>query len=57
MTPGKMHELLSSYEGKFQMELKMEGLPEPQVLHSTHRMILGGRFLEMKQSGNDRNGL
>ncbi|HET8886397.1 MAG TPA: DUF1579 family protein [Salinimicrobium sp.] len=51
MTPSTMHELLSTYEGEFQMEIEMDGLNEPMVISSTHKMILGGRFLELKQKG------
>ena len=51
MTPSSMHELLSKYVGEFQMEIEMSGLNEPVLISSSHRMILGGRFLELKQKG------
>lgn len=51
MTPAPIHELLSTYAGSFQMEIVMEGLNEPVVLNSSHRMLLGDRFLELKQNG------
>ncbi len=56
MTPSNIHTLLSQYTGSFNMEIKMsmgEG-KEPSVItvNSEHIMLLGGRFLEMKQKGN-----
>lgn len=51
MTPSPIHELLSKYEGEFQMEIEMNGLNEPVFISSSHKMILGGRFLELKQKG------
>lgn len=51
MTPSSIHELLSKYESEFQMEIEMSGLTEPVIIHSSHKMILGGRFLELKQKG------
>ena len=51
MTPSSIHELLSKYEGKFQMQIGMAGLNEPLVMSSFHKMILGGRFLELRQQG------
>lgn len=51
MTPSAIHELLSKYEGEFQMEIEMTGLKEPVIMNSSHKMILGGRFLELKQKG------
>lgn len=47
----RLHELLSKYEGNFQMEIDMDGLSEPVMMNSTHKMILGGRFLELRQKG------
>lgn len=51
MTPTSIHELFSKYEGEFQMEIEMNGLNEPVLISSSHKMILGGRFLELKQKG------
>lgn len=51
MTPSRMHEILSKYQGEFQMEVEMAGLSEPVMINSIHSMILGGRFLELKQNG------
>ncbi|MFZ6664608.1 DUF1579 family protein [Peijinzhouia sedimentorum] len=55
MTPSAIHSLLSQYTGSFTMEITMsmgEG-NEPTVItvDSEHQMLLGGRFLEMKQQG------
>lgn len=51
MTPSSLHETLAQFEGDFQMEIEMNGLKEPVVMSSSHKMILGGRFLELKQKG------
>ena len=51
MTPTSVHDLFSKYEGEFQMEIEMNGLNEPVLIGSSHKMILGGRFLELKQKG------
>ncbi|WP_108423413.1 DUF1579 family protein [Flagellimonas amoyensis] len=51
MTPSSIHESFAKYEGEFQMEIEMNGLNEPMVISSSHAMILGGRFLELKQKG------
>lgn len=51
MTPSEIHGLFANYQGEFQMEIEMNGLPEPVILDSSHKMILGGRFLELKQKG------
>lgn len=56
MTPSEVHSLLAGYTGSFKMEITMpagEG-KEPVVINinSEHSMLLGGRFLEMKQQGN-----
>lgn len=56
MTPSSMHHLLAQYTGDFKMEITMsmgEG-KEPSVVtvNSEHVMLLGGRFLEMKQQGS-----
>lgn len=55
MTPSDVHTLLSKFVGSFQMEIAMsmgEG-KDPTVItvHSDNSMLLGGRFLEMKQKG------
>lgn len=55
MTPSDVHNLLAQYTGTFKMEITMamgEG-KEPSIvtLESEHFMLLGGRFLEMKQKG------
>jgi len=52
MTPSDFHGLLSNYEGEFKMEMKMVGSKDPILVNSSHKMILGGRFLEMRQMGN-----
>ena len=51
MTPSTFHAMLAEYEGDFKTEIKMDGLNEPVSMPSTHQMLLGGRFLEMKQKG------
>jgi hypothetical protein len=55
MTPSNVHNLLAEYVGDFKMEISMsmgEG-KEPSIvtLESEHAMLLGNRFLEMKQTG------
>ncbi len=55
MTPSSFHILLAEYAGDFKMEITMsmgEG-KEPSIVtvESEHIMLLGGRFLEMKQEG------
>lgn len=56
MTPNEVHDLLKKMSGRFTMEIimTMEQGKEvnPVTLTSEHTMILGGRFLEMKQQGN-----
>lgn len=56
MTPTAIHALLSQYTGSFTMEITMsmgEG-NDPAIVKvkSEHSMLLGGRFLEMKQHGD-----
>lgn len=55
MTPAEKHAVLSGYTGQFTMEFSMsmgEGkAPMLITLESEHSMLLGGRFLEMKQRG------
>lgn len=56
MTPNDIHKILEEYVGEFTMEISMwmtEGkAPEIINVSSTHKMILGNRFLEMTQTGN-----
>jgi hypothetical protein len=56
MTPSDMHKMLGLYEGNFNMEITMSRGEEnpPLVINipSSHQMLLGGRFLEMKQKGD-----
>ncbi len=56
MTPNEIHKMLGEYIGEFSMEISMwmtEGkAPEINNVSSTHKMILGNRFLEMTQTGN-----
>ena len=56
MTPSSIHRLFQQYVGSFRMDIIMsagEG-KEPTIItvDSEHIMLLGGRFLEMKQQGN-----
>lgn len=56
MTPSSVHTLLKQYEGSFKMDISMymgDG-KEPTIItvNSKHIMLLGGRFLELKQQGN-----
>lgn len=56
MTPSSIHSLMSKYTGSFKMEITMsmgEG-NDPAIISvsSEHGMLLGDRFLEMKQQGN-----
>mgnify|MGYP005814731275 CR=1 FL=1 len=56
ITPSEVHQQLSKYVGDFEMEMTMWMNPgtEPMMVkvNSKHETILGGRFLEMTQSGN-----
>ena len=52
MTPTDVHELLAKYTGDFELIIEMQGMDKPIVLESSQQMILGGRFLELKQKGN-----
>lgn len=55
MTPSAIHTLFAQYTGSFKMEITMSmGSTEPTVItvDSEHNMLLGDRFLEMKQQGN-----
>jgi hypothetical protein len=56
MTPSDVHSVFEQYVGSFTMEVTMsmaEG-KEPAIvtLESENNLLLGGRFLEMKQQGN-----
>ena len=55
MTPNEIHKMLSEYTGEFNMEIAMWMVDggEPVILNvnSVNKMILGGGFLEMRQSG------
>lgn len=50
MTPSDVHTLFSQYTGSFTMEITMS--PTIISVNSDHSMLLGGRFLEMKQHGS-----
>lgn len=56
MTPSSIHSLLDQYTGSFRMEIAMSmgenKDPDIITVNSEHSMLLGGRFLEMKQQGN-----
>ncbi len=56
MTPSGIHALFAQYTGSFKMEITMsmgeDKEPSVIVVNSEHAMLLGGRFLEMKQQGN-----
>jgi len=56
MTPSAIHTLFSNYTGSFKMEITMpmgKGKESSIItVDSEHKMLLGGRFLEMKQQGN-----
>jgi hypothetical protein len=55
MTPSDVHTMLAKYIGSFKMEITMsmgeEKEPAIIIIDSEHTMLLGGRFLEMKQQG------
>ncbi len=56
MTPTEIHTLFSQYTGSFKMEMtvSMGKDKEPTIftINSDHQMLLGGRFLKMKQQGD-----
>lgn len=56
MMPAEMHKMLETYSGNFTMEITMwmTAGQQPQIftVTSMNKMILGGRFLEMTQTGN-----
>ncbi len=55
MTPSDIHTFMAGYAGDFKMEISMsmgEAIaPVVVTVDSEHSMLLGGRFLEMKQKG------
>ncbi len=55
MTPAQMHQMLAKFSGNFTMEITMWMAPgqEPMkaTVPSSNKMVLGGRFLEMTQTG------
>ncbi|NJL75268.1 MAG: DUF1579 domain-containing protein [Saprospiraceae bacterium] len=55
MTPAEVHNLMEKMTGNFKMEITMSmgAGKEPNIIsiNSVHKMLLGGRFLEMKQQG------
>ncbi|WP_432709186.1 DUF1579 family protein [Pedobacter sp.] len=55
MTPNEVHRMLSEYTGNFDVEISMwatEGKAPVKVkVAANNQMILGGRFLEVRQSG------
>ena len=56
MTPTEIHTLFSQYTGSFKMEMtvSMGKDKEPTIftINSDHQMLLGDRFLELKQQGD-----
>lgn len=53
-TPSASHEFFAKYAGSFSMEITLyngDSNPVVNVVDSQHEMILGGRFLEMTQTG------
>ena len=56
MMPAEVHKMLQEYTGDFAMEITMWMTPdaEPAIVNvtSSNKMILGGRFLEMRQTGD-----
>lgn len=55
MTPSEVHTLMDKMTGSFKMEITMSmgAGKEPNIIsvNSEHKMLLGGRFLEMQQQG------
>jgi len=55
LTPSAIHSLFAKYTGSFKMEISMysgdEKEPSMITVNSEHSMLLGGRYLEMKQQG------
>lgn len=55
LNPAEIHEMMGKYTGDFQMKISSFGEAGQDsvsfLVESNHEMILGGRFLEMKQSG------
>jgi hypothetical protein len=54
MTPSEIHTFFAQYTGSFKMEITMNTGKETTLIkvNSEHVMLLGGRFLEMKQQGD-----
>lgn len=56
LMPSEVHALMSKYTGRFKVEVTMligvDTEPTTITLDSDHTMLLGDRFLEMKQQGN-----
>lgn len=56
MTPSATHQILGKYAGDFVLEITMwmsaDQEPVKVTVNSTHKMILGDRFLEMAQTGD-----
>src|SRR5690606_31985896 len=56
MMPSEVHKNFEKYAGDFELQisLMMNEASDPVVVkvHSTNRMILGNRFLEMTQTGD-----
>jgi hypothetical protein len=56
MTPGNAHKILATYTGEWNWEITMwmddSGKPQTVNITSGNQMTLGGRFLEMSQSGD-----
>lgn len=56
MMPAEVHKMLEKYTGEFEMEITMwmgaDQSPQVDKVKSNNKMILGGRFLEMTQTGN-----
>src|SRR5690606_37795744 len=54
MTPTEIHNLFSQYIGNFTMEMTVgtgSSKPTMFMMYFSNQMLLGGRFLEMKQLG------
>ena len=55
MMPAEVHQMLERYVGSFDLTMTMWMQPDQEPvkvkIQSTHQMILGGRFLEIKQHG------
>lgn len=53
MNPSSVHELLAQFTGDFKMEIAMsmgaDQAPTKMTVSASHKLLLGGRFLEIKQ--------